>query len=128
MVYRYKSSHSLLGRRRSLRTDQTKAEKVLWYELRAKRTGYKFYRQFTIGRFIVDFYCDEKKVIIELDGPIHESQKVYDMRRQRWLENQGYTVMRFKNDAVLFDRDVAMQKILTLLSKDSLVVTADTSP
>ena len=118
MALSYKNTPEMKGRRRRLRREKTKAEFVLWQELRAKRIGYKFYRQFSFERkFIVDFYCEKFRLIIELDGPVHddELQKEYDKRRQRWLEERGFFVVRFKNDEVLFERERVMEKIRSFL-------------
>jgi len=87
------------------------AERVLWRELKGKRISHKFRRQFQIGKYIVDFCCIPLRLIIELDGPIHDEQQEYDRHRQHWLEQQKYTVIRFKNDEVIFDRAMVMQKI-----------------
>lgn len=72
---RYKQQESLKKKRRRLRILPTKAEYVLWQELRKKKLGYRFRRQVSIELFIVDFYSQELKLIIEVDGPIHEEQK-----------------------------------------------------
>ncbi|MEK7623145.1 MAG: endonuclease domain-containing protein [Patescibacteria group bacterium] len=103
-------------RRRRLRRDATKAEEVLWRELRNRKLGYKFRRQFSVGEYIVDFYCPELKFVIELDGPVHndEAQKAYDARRTQFLENEGNYVLRFLNDEVLFEREKAVEKILVI--------------
>lgn len=80
-----------------------------------QKTGQKFYRQFSFEKkFIVDFYCEKFRLIIELDGPIHDKKehKAYDERREQWLKAHGYTVVRFKNDDVLFEREKVMKKIL----------------
>lgn len=97
-------------RRKNLRKDPTKAEYVLWQELRRQKLGYKFRRQTSIGKFIVDFYCHELRLIIEVDGPYHldDWQKEYDKKREDYLRKRGYVVIRFKNDEVLFERDRAM--------------------
>ena len=116
----YQNDPHFVERRRSLRSDPTKAEYVLWQELRAKKLGVVFRRQFSIGQFIVDFYCHTFRLIIELDGPIHEQQKEYDRERQIWLEKEGYSVLRFKNDDVLFEREKVLVKIQSLI-KPSLV-------
>jgi very-short-patch-repair endonuclease len=67
----------------------------------------------SIGAFIVDFYCHELRLIIEVDGWVHEEeyQKEYDERRQFWLEKRGYMIIRFLNDEVLFERDSVMELI-----------------
>lgn len=107
----FKNKSDYITRRKNLRRTQTKAEYVLWQELRRKALGYTFRRQFQIGIYIVDFYCHELKLIIELDGPIHERQKEYDEKRQGWLERQGFLVLRFKNDEVLFERERILDEI-----------------
>ena len=101
----YQNKTSLKARRQSLRSEPTKAEYVLWQELRREKLGYKFRRQFSIANFIVDFFCYELKLIIEVDGSVHEGREEYDKVRQTFLENQGYTVIRYRNDQVLFERE-----------------------
>ena len=108
----FKNKPELIEFRRKLRRDQTKAEKVLWYELRNKKLGgYKFRRQFSIGPFIADFYCHNLKLILELDGAVHAGQKEYDMRRRNLLQKKGFVVIRYRNDQVLFDKDIVLQDI-----------------
>ena len=85
-----------------LRSRMTKAESLLWNALRGKKcAGMKFRRQVPISWFVVDFLCVEKQLIIELDGPVHEGQKLYDHERENELRNRGYRMIRFKNDQVL---------------------------
>ncbi|MFL5803128.1 MAG: endonuclease domain-containing protein [Roseiflexaceae bacterium] len=82
-------------RARQLRQEQTASEALLWEQLRARRLGgYKFRRQHALGRFIVDFYCAEHRLIIELDGPIHTQQHERDEAREEALNIQGYTISR----------------------------------
>ncbi|MBI4715003.1 MAG: endonuclease domain-containing protein [Nitrospirae bacterium] len=88
-------------RARELRKNLTEVERKLWRHLRLRQLeGYKFRRQQPIGRFIVDFVCFEKKLIVELDGGQHSEQIVYDSQRTAWLESQGYRVLRFWNHQV----------------------------
>jgi len=95
---------SPLQRRRALRKRSTKAEKLLWQALRNRKFhGLKFRRQHSIGPYIVDFVCIEKKLVIELDGDYHEYVEAKDKRRQHYIESKGYTVIRFVNDDVLED-------------------------
>lgn len=105
--------------RRRLRRKNTKAEAVLWQELRASKRGVKFRRQVSIGPYIVDFYCHECRLVVELDGPIHEDEdwKEYDVRRQAWIESQGYIVIRFLNDEVLFEREDVLRQIDIMIQK-----------
>ena len=96
------------SRVRQLRTNMTPEEKVLWQKLRNRNfRGLKFLRQHPIiyekisGKplyFVPDFYCSEKKTIIEIDGKIHEFQKEYDERREEILTNMDLRILRFKNE------------------------------
>ncbi|MCB9282990.1 MAG: endonuclease domain-containing protein [Lewinellaceae bacterium] len=96
---------------RELRKRQTPAEQKFWKQVRGRRfEGKKFLRQHIIKHamdgkkeafFIADFYCREKKVIVEIDGGIHRTQVEYDQLRQEVLERMGYRVIRFKNEEVL---------------------------
>ena len=81
----------------------TNAEKILWGYLKAKPNGYKFRRQHPIRIYIADFYCHKLKLVIELDGSIHdiEEVKANDMIRQKMIEEEGITVMRFTNEEVM---------------------------
>jgi very-short-patch-repair endonuclease len=88
---------------RDFRKHPTETEAMLWECLRNSQLhDYKFRRQHPIGRYIADFYCDELKLVVEIDGSIHDQtdQAEYDMVRQRELEDQGYTIVRVTADAV----------------------------
>ena len=87
---------------RQMRKIPTPAEANLWEQVRDKRIlGYKFRRQHTIDRFIVDFHCPDANLIIEVDGPIHDYSQEEDTLRQAYLESLNLTVLRFTNDEVL---------------------------
>ena len=80
---------------RRLRSQQTNAERKLWFALRDRRlSGFKFVRQEAIGPFIVDFVCRERNLVVELDGGQHAENPV-DVRREAYLATEGYRVMRF---------------------------------
>lgn len=80
----------------------TKSEKILWKYLSNRgMCGYKFRRQFPIGRFILDFYCPEKRLAIEIDGGIHNNLKEYDDIRQQIVEDKGIDFLRFKNEDII---------------------------
>lgn len=86
------------------RKSGTDAEKVLWFNIRNNRlNGIKFKRQVPIGKYIVDFLCVRKKLIIELDGSQHIDNEEYDNVRTDYLSQKGYTVLRFYDDEVLKD-------------------------
>ena len=87
---------------RELRQDSTVPERILWGLLRNRHLAeMKFRRQQTIGPFVVDFYCDEKKLVIEVDGESHAGRQKEDRKRQSFLERNGLKVIRFTNDEVL---------------------------
>lgn len=107
-----------LTHRRALRTDSTDAEATLWFHLRDRRmSGFKFRRQHPIGRFIVDFYCPERHLAIELDGGQHfePAAQVYDERRTTFLQNQGITVLRFSNDLIFQELQAVLEMIFRVL-------------
>ena len=89
---------------RSLRQKQTDAEILLWAKLREIRlSGIKFWRQHSIGEYVVDFICIQSNLIVEVDGSQHSEEKnqVYDSKRTVWLEQQGFRVLRFWDNDVL---------------------------
>ncbi|MEX2113375.1 MAG: DUF559 domain-containing protein [Pirellulales bacterium] len=89
----------MLRRARLLRRKMTEPERRLWFRLRARRfAGFKFRRQVPLSSYIVDFVCFERKLILELDGGQHTLQRVYDAERTRWLEDQGFRVVRIWNN------------------------------
>jgi very-short-patch-repair endonuclease len=106
----------VLSNAKILRTQQTEAEQRLWYHLRAHRfMSLKFKRQKPIGRYIVDFVCMEQMLVIELDGGQHSEQIEYDQRRDAWLKNRGYTVLRFWNNAVMQELDGVLEQIRLMI-------------
>ncbi len=107
----------MLSNAKSLRTNQTEAEQRLWYHLRAHRfMGLKFKRQKPMGRYIVDFVCGDRRLIIELDGGQHAEQVEYDQHRDAWLRSQGYTVLRFWNNEVMQQLEGVLEQIRLTLS------------
>ena len=92
----------LVERAKELRKNMTKAERKLWYEY-LKNFQYRVHRQRPIDQFIVDFYCPELKLVIEIDGDIHNSEDAqnYDLERTQILSGYGLTVIRFTNQEVL---------------------------
>ena len=78
--------------------------------------GLKFKRQKPLGRYIVDFVCPERKLVIELDGGQHSEQTAYDAKRDDWLRSQGYTVLRFWNNEVMQEMEGVLERIRLSLS------------
>lgn len=89
-------------RRRELRTTMTAAERMIWERVRGSQLGFRFRRQHSIGDYIVDFYCPTVRLIIEIDGSIHENeqQKSHDTLRTLYLKSLGHHVLRFTNNEV----------------------------
>lgn len=91
---------------RSLRKEMTVFEKILWQKLRDRRfQKWKFRRQVPIGPYIADFLCHDAKLIIELDGSQHQDAKIYDAKRTKYLNSQGYRVLRYWNNDVSSNLD-----------------------
>jgi very-short-patch-repair endonuclease len=103
---------NLKSRARQMRKDPTPAEELLWSRLRRNLIdGNHFRRQHTIGPAVPDFYCGAAKLVIELDGPIHERQRKEDLLRQEWLESNGFRVLRFTNERALNHTDEVVAEI-----------------
>ncbi|MCL4673015.1 MAG: DUF559 domain-containing protein [Sphingomonadaceae bacterium] len=97
-----------------MRREMPEPERQLWHELRAGRfRGIKFRRQKVIGKFIADFAANEPKLVIELDGDTHAGRERYDAERSKFLEEQGYRVIRFSNADVIGN----MAGVLEVLGK-----------
>ena len=107
------------GTRRNLRSNQTDVEKLLWSHLRNKQFyGIKFYRQYSIGKYILDFYCPELRFAIELDGGQHaeEDNKRNDNIRSEYLRAQGIKVIRFWNNDVMKNIEGVLYEIKEIVT------------
>jgi very-short-patch-repair endonuclease len=82
---------------RRLRNESTFSEILLWLKIKGKTFGYEFHRQVPIDEFIVDFYCHELRLAIEVDGSSHDNKYEYDLKRQRRLESLGVRFIRFED-------------------------------
>ena len=108
-----------MPRARALRSNQTDAEKKLWWRLRNRQIAdAKFIRQEPIGPYIVDFICREQRLIIEVDGGQHADSPT-DRVRDAWLNSHNYRVMRFWNNDVLKNIDGVLQTISAALDRES---------
>lgn len=113
------ASPSLFELAKELRNNMTFAEKQLWAKLSKNQiNGLKFRRQHPINNFIADFYCHSAKLIIEVDGGIHNFQKDYDKGRDYELNSLGLKVLRFSNEEVLNDLDKVLIKIINNLPNE----------
>lgn len=113
----YNASPLIFERSKILRNNLTNAEKILWSILSSKQMlGLHFRRQHPINRFISDFYCHSIKLVIEVDGGIHQNKerKEYDIGRNAEIEKWGIKILRFSNDQVLSDIDSVKIRIETV--------------
>jgi very-short-patch-repair endonuclease len=102
---------------RDNRKNPTEVEKILWKHLRNKKLmGHKIRRQHAIHVYIVDFVCYEKRLVIELDGSVHDKQKEYDIERTKVLNDQGFRVIRFRNSEVTGDLASVIERIKSELT------------
>lgn len=95
-----------------LRKNATKAEIILWKYLCRDQLGYDFHRQKPIGNYIVDFFCSELNLVIEIDGPSHGEKINYDLQRQKFLESADLRILRFTETQVQKD----VRAVLTVLT------------
>jgi len=108
----------LEDKRKQLRKEQTTHEGYLWSKLRNKKlNGYKFVRQHSVGPYILDFYCSQAKLAVELDGSQHLNEELidYDKKRSEFLNNHHIKVLRFWNYKVRYDIENVLNKILDKL-------------
>jgi very-short-patch-repair endonuclease len=116
--------HPLLkSRERALRSNLTDAEQLLWSRLRRKQIlGVQFYRQKTIGNYIVDFYAPAAKLVVEVDGSQHlaPANVEYDTRRSNYLEERGLKVLRFDDRQVLLQIESVIEAIFQAMQKSLL--------
>jgi adenine-specific DNA-methyltransferase len=112
---------NIRNRARQLRRDQTDAEQVLWGRLRDRQLcDAKVRRQHPIGPFITDFCCPQRKLIVELDGGQHAVEIAADQKRSRFLEGEGYRVLRFWNHEVLTNTAGVLERIAEMLGDPHL--------
>ena len=110
----------LVSNARVLRNNMTKAEIILWSRLREKKiNGYKFRRQQPVFDYIVDFYCNELKLIIEVDGEIHSlpEKTNYDSKRDKILKINGYHIIRLTNLEIETELDSTINKIILYINE-----------
>lgn len=108
----------IIDRANALRKEMTEAEQTLWSRIRKRQIkGLKFRRQHPINQFVADFYCHEKKLVIEVDGGCHdgETQSERDEQRTFELKKLGIKVLRFRNEEVTDDMDGVIEKIKAFL-------------
>ncbi|HUH46282.1 MAG TPA: endonuclease domain-containing protein [Arenibacter sp.] len=111
---RVHTKKELAQHRKELRRNLTSAEAFLWERLKSRRLdGHRFTKQHSIGNYIVDFYCASEKLIVELDGEVHNHPEAmeYDEKRTHYLNGWGYKVIRFENKMVFDFLDSVLEEI-----------------
>jgi very-short-patch-repair endonuclease len=94
----------------------TLPEVLLWVAIRRKQVdGFRFRRQHPIGPFILDFYCEQARLAVEIDGDCHEGRQAYDLRRDAWLQARGVRTLRLGARHVLASIDAAVEDIRSAL-------------
>ena len=114
------ASDSLFKRAKELRKEMTEAETILWNELKNRKlNGFKFRRQHPLHLYVADFYCHEKRLVIEVDGGIHNKRKVFehDQNRSAELDRLGIRVIRVSNEEVILSIQDVINKIKDELKK-----------
>ncbi len=117
-----KGNKKILPLKRRLRTNPTRAEQSLWAKLRHNQIyGLKFRRQHGIGSYIVDFFCAERTLVIEVDGDVHaaQTQQTKDLERENYLKSLGLQVVRYTNDEVIKNLDEVLEDLSSRVSKAS---------
>jgi len=109
----YKANPLIFARAKELRNNMTAAEILLWGYLKTDPFGYKFRRQHPLGIYIADFFSYKLKLVIEVDGEVHNNDnvKLNDEKRQQGIESDGIEVIRFKNEKVMKNLETAIEKI-----------------
>ena len=115
MPDRHYASKHMIDRARFLRQTETPPEELLWLALRNGQIGgMKFRRQHPVGPFVADFYCHSAKLVVEVDGMSHDDKMIQDAVRSKYLESQGFHVLRMTNKDVMRDLDAVTREIARL--------------
>ena len=104
-----------MAKRILLRRSQTPQEGILWSKLKNNQLGFKFRRQYSVGPYVLDFYCPKRKLAVEIDGSQHIENKEYDIERSDYLSTFGIKVIRFWNNEINTNREGVLLKIISEL-------------
>jgi len=118
----YNADPSIFSKARELRKRLTPSEQIFWLRLKEQFPEYKFRKQHPISHYVADYYCHKLKLVIEIDGPIHDSEeaKLNDKKRQKDLENLNLTVTRFTNEQIKNEAENVIKVISSTIQKVSL--------
>jgi very-short-patch-repair endonuclease len=115
-------------RARELRRTMSLPERVLWRRLRLKQTGLRFRKQHPAGPYVLDFYCHEAKLCVEIDGESHDFTAMRDERRDRWLASQGVRTLRVSAQDVLRNLEGVLQYIVAEAGAPSVTLRVTAHP
>src|SRR5690606_27272346 len=104
---------------KELRKNMTPSEKLVWENIRKKSLGVEFHRQVPILNYIVDFYCHEIGLVIEIDGNIHDNNFLEDAKRQGEMEAQGLHFLRFTNEEILKNMENVLERIKNYIEENT---------
>jgi very-short-patch-repair endonuclease len=113
-AFQFNANQTTIDLAKELRRNMTPSEKVLWQGLRShKIAGFKFRRQHPIKYYIADFYCHEARLVIEVDGPIHDriDRREHDQQRNGVMEDFGIMILRFSNEEIMYHLMEVLKKI-----------------
>jgi very-short-patch-repair endonuclease len=119
MRRRHSTSSDSVVNARNLRSHSTPSEKILWESLRNRRLdGLKFRRQYPVDRWIIDFFCLEKMLGVEVDGPVHNKPRIrtHDQYREEYLHRMGIRILRIPAERIVKDLPAVLQTILSSIS------------
>jgi very-short-patch-repair endonuclease len=97
--------------RKTLRKSMPKGEILLWQKLKNKQLNFKFRRQYSVGNYVIDFYCQGLRLGIEVDGFTHNQHEEYDKKRQKYLESKKIKIIRFNSEEIFKDTDNVVERI-----------------
>ena len=123
-AFQYYADQTTLDLARRLRRKMTPSERKLWQSLRSNKiTGFKFRRQHPVNYYIADFYCHQAKLVIEVDGPVHQQtdRREHDQQRDGVMEDLGILVLRFSNDEVRYHLNHVLKKIMIVAIGRSII-------
>lgn len=110
------NSPLMVDRRRQLRAQSSKPEDILWNQIKNNKLGFKFRRQYSIQSYVLDFFCSEKRVNIEIDGKHHIKSQEYDRYRDRYLNALDITVLRFPAQKIFHNLDNVIKEVEKAIS------------
>jgi very-short-patch-repair endonuclease len=126
LISRQKINPEKLTEAKRFRKQMTQAETAFWELVRNNKVhGFHFRRQQVIAGFIADFFCNQLKLIVEIDGGVHEQQKNYDVERERIISLRGLTIVRFSNAEIIYNLNTVKQRLELTINSITAPSTAE---